>query len=1190
MSAIAKHSSEPNRDRSAASEGLLDDVIAAYLEAVESGTPVDRAALKADHPDLADELSVFFANQDHLSRLTAPLRQGTPGSETRRECGLDGDLDAPGSAATVPFPGLSAAQRELDLTGVRGSGIAPGADPGQSRAARVSYFGDYELIEVIAQGGMGVVYKARQVSLNRTLALKMVRAGRFATSDDLQRFRLEAEAAAHLDHPHIVPIYEVGEHDGHHYFSMKLVDGGNLAAQVARFRTAPRAAARLTATVARAVHYVHQRGILHRDLKPANILLSGRSDSPLEELVPLVTDFGLAKRVEGQAAALTQSGSIAATPSYMAPEQAEGRRESVTTATDVHALGAILFELLTGRPPFRAETMLETLRLVREQDPEHPSTLNPRVDRDLATIVLKCLEKNPLRRYHSAEALAEDLERWLADLPIRARPATRLERAVKWVRRRPAAAGLILFATIALLASAAAIRGYISTTELREKQQRSERAAVVEHAQKLRAEEEGYARQILSIDGLLANTDPTREDPRLIAAELEKCPPRLRGWEWGYLKNRLTVDTLTITGHSAFLCASDFRPGNWDGRCQSDLPSGSIWDTANGVRSRRLHGPDGTSFGAAIDCRGTRLATAGSDGQVKVWNVVAGRLDHAFRAHEGWAADVAFSPDGNRLASAGQDDRVCIWDLAPIVSNQNETPNRLLVIAAECGGVFGVAWSPDGKRLAAAGRDGTVRVWDLSRSTPGKPVVFRGHEGEALCVAFDPRGQLIASGGADRYVRIWEASTGKERSKFRAAASRVNAIAFSPDGNGLATGSLDGPIGLWDSRTGNPAGILRGHADPVFEVTFSDDGTKLISAGQHATIKVWDLASDRGVRFLRAAVRGKDLETSSSVDAPLVRWRGGVAIRPDGAQLAAAGTDETVALWDLRSGKLERTLQTPMGSAFALAYDPTGARLAFAGSDRSVWIHSLKSGAEPLVISDHTEGIASVAFSHDGKTIATGGGDAPEIVQAPIGKFSPPQTDARTIRLWNASSGVPLRTLAGHTGSIHAIAFSPDDKRLISAGADGIVRVWNIETGEATLTLKDFEGPLFTLALSPDGTTVAAAGADKTIGCWDLATGRLLHQLEGHINFVMGIAFSPDGSRLASGGLDQTVRIWDVARGRELLVLRGPRDRVHGVAFSPDGSALAAASADGLVRVWESVPAAEVKGMAPTTADPGPVE
>ena len=219
--------------------------------------------------------------------------------------------------------------------------------------------------------------------------------------------------------------------------------------------------------MARAVHYAHQRGILHRDLKPANILLGGRGDSPLGELIPLVTDFGLAKRVEGPATALTQTGSIVGTPNYMAPEQADSRRDLVTTATDVHALGAILFELLTGRPPFRAESMLETLRLVREQDAPRPSAFNPRVDCDLETIVLKCLEKNPIRRYHSAQALADDLDRWLADLPILARPATLSHRLSKWVRRRPAAAGLILTALVATLTTALAIRGYVSAAKFR---------------------------------------------------------------------------------------------------------------------------------------------------------------------------------------------------------------------------------------------------------------------------------------------------------------------------------------------------------------------------------------------------------------------------------------------------------------------------------------------------------------------------------------------------------------------------------------------------------------------------------------------------------------------------------------------------------------------------------------------------
>ena len=504
------------------------------------------------------------------------------------------------------------------------------------------------------------------------------------------------------------------------------------------------------ATVARAVHYVHQRGILHRDLKPANILLSGRPDSPLEDLVPLVTDFGLAKRFEGPAAALTQSGSIVATPSYMAPEQAEGRRESVTTATDVHALGAILFELLTGRAPFRAETMLETLRLVREQEPEHPGALNPRVDRDLETIVLKCLEKHPLKRYHSALALAEDLERWLDHRPILARPATPLHRAVKWVHRRPTAAALVLAASVAVLSTAAAIRGYSSaakfrgafTTE-RDKHQRAQQALSNEEIQ-------NYPGQILSIDGRLGNTDIIRDDPNQIAALLEDCPPRLRGWEWGYLKRRLSGDILTILGHSAFVCGIDFRPGALEARCASELPQNSIWDPGSGASIRRIHGPDSTSYGAAIDRTGTRLATAGSDGQVKVWNIVQGRLEYAFRAHEGWASDVAFDRDGSRLATSGEDGKLRIWSLLlnPPPGTPGPVPSR--VLDGECGEIFGVAWSADGKQIAAAGKDGTVRIWNLSQPAPAKPLILRGHGGEAWCVAFDPDGRSIASGGADR--------------------------------------------------------------------------------------------------------------------------------------------------------------------------------------------------------------------------------------------------------------------------------------------------------------------------------------------------------------------------------------------------------------------------------------------------------
>jgi serine/threonine protein kinase len=323
------------------------------------------------------------------------------------------------------------------------------------------YLGDYELLEEIARGGMGVVFKARQISLNRVVAVKMILAGHLAGEHEIKRFRVEAEAAAQLDHPNIVPIYEVGEHSGQHYFSMKLVEGGSLVERFAEFALAgaaqkkvvrpaeegknevtpsviprsmarPRqeAIARMIVTVARAVHYAHQRGILHRDLKPANILLdqSGR---------PHITDFGLAKQIESLAE-LTVSGAVMGTPGYMAPEQAAGRTRQVTTTADTYSLGGVLYYLLTGQPPFKAASARETLNQVIDQEPRRPSSIIPVVDRDLETICLKCLQKSPARRYGSAAALADDLELWLAHHPIKARPTAGWERLAKWARRHPA--------------------------------------------------------------------------------------------------------------------------------------------------------------------------------------------------------------------------------------------------------------------------------------------------------------------------------------------------------------------------------------------------------------------------------------------------------------------------------------------------------------------------------------------------------------------------------------------------------------------------------------------------------------------------------------------------------------------------------------------------------------------------------
>ncbi len=376
----------------------LDAVIAEYVQQVEAGQIPDREALLARYPELAERLREFFADFDRLDRQAGELR-------------LSAD---PNRTTDVPGPVME--------------------------FQRVRYFGDYELLEVIAHGGMGVVYKARQMSLNRVVALKMILRGELTTERDVARFRAEAEAAANLDHPHIVPIYEVGEHDGLQYYSMRYVEGASLAR---RPRTDSRSEARLLAAVAGAVHHAHRRGVLHRDLKPSNILVNTAG-------VPLVADFGLAKRVDADRS-LTESGVIVGTPRYMAPEQAAGRKD-LTVAVDVYSLGVVLYERLTGHTPFTGETVLELLRQAREEEPPRPSSICPGLDRDLETICLKCLEKDPSKRYGSAEALQDDLERWLRGEPIKARPVGQAERLWRWCRRNPVVAGLSAGIVVALLA------------------------------------------------------------------------------------------------------------------------------------------------------------------------------------------------------------------------------------------------------------------------------------------------------------------------------------------------------------------------------------------------------------------------------------------------------------------------------------------------------------------------------------------------------------------------------------------------------------------------------------------------------------------------------------------------------------------------------------------------------------------
>jgi tRNA A-37 threonylcarbamoyl transferase component Bud32 len=490
----------------------------------------------------------------------------------------------------------------------------------------------YEIVGELGRGGMGVVYKARQVKLNRLVAVKMILAGAHAGPEELARFRTEAEAIACLQHPHIVQIHEVGEQEGRRYFSLEFVDGASLEKKINGTPWHGGRAAALVEILARAMHAAHQRGIIHRDLKPSNVLLT-------VDGTPKITDFGLAKRLNVERGQ-TQSGAILGTPSYMAPEQTESANKKVGPAADIYSLGAILYELLTGRPPFRAETPWETVRQVVAEEPVPPRRMQMKLPRDLETITLKCLHKEPAKRYASAQALADDLRRFLAGEPVHARPIGQLERSWRWCRRNRAVAGLLAAVMLSM------VLGTIAASFF----------ALRATSQKERAERLVYYGQIA-----LAQREWQDNEVAHARALLDACRPDLRGWEHAYLRRLCNSKEQTFQGHAGPVNSVAFSP---DGK---RIVSGSqdrtlrVWDAETGKETLTLKGHTDPVNSAAFSPDGKRIVSGSADGTVKVWDAETGHETITLKGHTGEVFSVAFSPDGKRIAS-GCSDKILVWD------------------------------------------------------------------------------------------------------------------------------------------------------------------------------------------------------------------------------------------------------------------------------------------------------------------------------------------------------------------------------------------------------------------------------------------------------------------------------------------------------------------------------------------------
>jgi len=1072
------------------------------------------------------------------------------------------------------------------------------------RPAPPQTVGRFVLRAKLGAGAFGTVYRAYDPQLDREVALKVPHAGVLDSPKRVERFLREAKAAAGLAHPNIVPVFEAGADGDRHYIASALIDGRPLADAIPPDGVEFERAARLVRELAEALAFAHARGVVHRDVKPANAMLDAAYRVHL-------MDFGLAARTgESGEARLTSDGAVMGTPAYMAPEQAAAAADAADPPADQYSAGVVLYELLTGRPPFTGPPAVVVYNAIHTE-PEPPSASRPDVPRDLEAVCLKAMAKRPADRYPDCRFLAADLRRWLAGEPVTARPVGAVERAVRWARRKPALSAAAVLAPLAALlavvvlvvtglahraerlraegeaqlkdttadlgvAEKARDRAKSDAERDREAKVRAEGAKARAEGGEARKAKQEYARtvELAQREWLAGNPDRARQ-------LLDACDPAYRGWEWRHVHRLAHAELLTL-------------PGGGGSRDVVYSPDGArvlargyagwwVWDAASG---KLLHeggkGDNGTATTSAVSPDAARLLVArfskdGYDHQVrdaltgKVAATLAGdrrRLNHA-----------VFSPDGRRVLTASDEEPTArVWDAA--------TGKEVAALAGHAKKVTSAAFSADGARIITGSADDTARVWEAA--TGKEQRVIAGDGTDVRGVAFSPDGNRVvltgrttrvceAATGAvvstikgntqgvampfdvtgsrlltvdGKTVRVWTVGGGSELYALEGEAN-VSTAAFAPNGH-VIVGSADGATAVWDVSRGTRSVVYRGHTGPIFAAALAPDGKRLATVSSVGPLRVWDTAT----RPEGLALAGREDGRAAG------GYRNVIRLSPDASRLISAGPSGGFA-WDLRTGA---ALRPPEDHARfvehgrALAVAPAANRvLVQHASDSRLYLWAAGPATTTVELKADTRGAVVAAFSPDGSRLVTG-------------------TDDGAVRVWDATTGAPLHERKTPTYSQLKVWYAPDGRRVVYAHIEGpiaawVFKQWEPATGAETVILPPRKGvgidpSARNLVFSPDGAAALVFWHDGLTQVYDAKTWTPRAALKDQHDHAAAAAFSPDGSRVVVVG-QAGPRVWDAASGEAVATLTGHRDSVVSIAFSPDGSRVVTTADDG-ARVWDA--------------------